>query len=622
MKYRVIELFSGVGAQRMALKRIAAKHPEIEFEFLAQCDIDKHAINSYNAIHGETMNLGDISKVERLPDCDILTYSFPCFTQDTLIQTTEGWKEIVNVKCGDIVQTHDGWKEVECMKKTGTKKTVTVIPSCGFPVKCTPEHLFYARKMYRKWNNQKHNYDRLFYEPEWVMAKDLTREHYLGFPVDLSEHPIPEWNGIEYDIADGRHYHKNVLAAYMDDPKFWYIVGRYIADGWTKEQGIVIGIGKGKEKDIEKMADLNKTISYEKTCMKVHISIKELRDFCSQFGEGAINKHIPEKYIHLPKQLAMAMLNGYLDGDGCLTKNNNIRFGSISKSLIMDIQRLVAYIYNRPTRININLARKNAVIEGRKINTHDYYEGVFHIDSRPQDRLFYEDGWVWGTIRSVKENDDAEDVFDICVKDSHSFIANGIAVHNCTDLSQAGLKEGMEKGSGTRSALVWEVLRVLENSHKPEWLVMENVPAITFSANIKSFNNVIRQLAEMGYTSRYAILNATEFNVAQNRSRCFMVSHYHGPVPEFPKGPGLSKCLLDYMEKDVDPKFYLSKERLKGLIVSCEKERERGNGFGNFSFSKQDGSAKTITTREGNVKVCNYINTDDTERERERERQQ
>ncbi len=47
-------------------------------------------------------------------------------------------------------------------------------------------------------------------------------------------------------------------------------------------------------------------------------------------------------------------------------------------------------------------------------------------------------------------------------------------------------------------------------------------------------------------------------------------------MPEFPKGPGLTHKLKDYLEKDVDPKYYLSKERLKGLIVSTQRERERG----------------------------------------------
>ena len=41
-------------------------------------EIDKFTIKSYEAIHGKVHNFGDISKIEELPYCDLLTYSFPC----------------------------------------------------------------------------------------------------------------------------------------------------------------------------------------------------------------------------------------------------------------------------------------------------------------------------------------------------------------------------------------------------------------------------------------------------------------------------------------------------------------------------------------------------------------
>lgn len=177
----------------------------------------------------------------------------------------------------------------------------------------------------------------------------------------------------------------------------------------------------------------------------------------------------------------------------------------------------------------------------------------------------------------------------------------------CTSISMAGKKEGMIKGSGTASSLAWEVIRVLNASeHKPEWLLMENVPAVTYKTNIDTFKELIGELEKIGYNNKYQILNAVDFDVAQNRKRCFMISHYQKGVPEFPKGQGLHHCLRDYLDKDVDPKYYLSKERLQGLIVSTQRERERGNGFG-FELSEKDGKAKAITTREGNRKYNTFI---------------
>lgn len=70
---KVIELFAGIGAQRKALQKA-----EIEHEVIAISEIDRYAIQAYNAIHGDTPNLGDIKKIEKLPKADLWTYSFPC----------------------------------------------------------------------------------------------------------------------------------------------------------------------------------------------------------------------------------------------------------------------------------------------------------------------------------------------------------------------------------------------------------------------------------------------------------------------------------------------------------------------------------------------------------------
>lgn len=72
-KIKVIELFAGVGSQAMALRNVG-----IDYEVVGISEIDKFAIKSYEAIHGKVHNFGDISKMEELPYCDLLTYSFPC----------------------------------------------------------------------------------------------------------------------------------------------------------------------------------------------------------------------------------------------------------------------------------------------------------------------------------------------------------------------------------------------------------------------------------------------------------------------------------------------------------------------------------------------------------------
>ena len=70
---RLIELFAGIGSQTQALTNIGIAH-----KVVAISEIDKYAIQSYEAMHGKANNLGDIRKIEKLPDADLWTYSFPC----------------------------------------------------------------------------------------------------------------------------------------------------------------------------------------------------------------------------------------------------------------------------------------------------------------------------------------------------------------------------------------------------------------------------------------------------------------------------------------------------------------------------------------------------------------
>lgn len=70
---RLIELFAGIGSQTQALTNIGIAH-----KVVAISEIDKYAIQSYEAMHGKANNLGDIRKIEELPGADLWTYSFPC----------------------------------------------------------------------------------------------------------------------------------------------------------------------------------------------------------------------------------------------------------------------------------------------------------------------------------------------------------------------------------------------------------------------------------------------------------------------------------------------------------------------------------------------------------------
>lgn len=141
----------------------------------------------------------------------------------------------------------------------------------------------------------------------------------------------------------------------------------------------------------------------------------------------------------------------------------------------------------------------------------------------------------------------------------------------CTDLSVAGKMKGMKKGSGTRSGLLWEVERILTEIHGsggelPQVLFMENVPQVISAANIADFHDWQDFLSQLGYTSYVSVLNAKDYGVAQNRERTFMFSFLGEYNYKFPQSIPLKKTMKDYLEDEVEEKYYINTEKARKLI--------------------------------------------------------
>lgn len=142
----------------------------------------------------------------------------------------------------------------------------------------------------------------------------------------------------------------------------------------------------------------------------------------------------------------------------------------------------------------------------------------------------------------------------------------------CQDLSVAGKQKGMTKGSGTRSGLLWEVERLLnECVELPQVLLMENVPQVHSKANMPDFQKWIDFLESKGYRNYWQDLNAKDYGIAQNRDRCFMISLLGEWNFKFPQPITLERKLKDYLGDEVDKKYYLNNEKAQKLIQTLIK---------------------------------------------------
>ena len=146
----------------------------------------------------------------------------------------------------------------------------------------------------------------------------------------------------------------------------------------------------------------------------------------------------------------------------------------------------------------------------------------------------------------------------------------------CQDISVAGRGKGYAKGDDTRSGLLWEIERILnEMSSLPDILLMENVKQVHGKRHIGNFKKWISFLDSKGYESKWFDLNAKDYGVAQNRERCFMVSVLKDTMEhndfEIPEPIDLRYVMKDYLEDKVADRYYVNSDRANDLISKLVK---------------------------------------------------
>ena len=122
--------------------------------------------------------------------------------------------------------------------------------------------------------------------------------------------------------------------------------------------------------------DFNYSISKETTANKIHISFKEIGEYCEQFGRGAANKHLTSDILDLPIDKLKSFIEGYIASDGTFTQGK-YKISSVSRKLIYEIGQCVAKAYNIPFSVYFTQRPKTTTIEGRIVNQKDTYQITF-----------------------------------------------------------------------------------------------------------------------------------------------------------------------------------------------------------------------------------------------------
>jgi modification methylase scrFIB len=514
---KVFEAFAGLGSQHMALRNLG-----VDYEVVGVSEIDKFAHQSYEAIHGETKNFGDISKLqpEDLPDFDLFTYSFPCFTGDSLVFVKDkGYVPIKNVVVGDSVLTHTGeYKEVTAFYNQGLKSLFSVRSELTRGISTTENHPFYIRSK---------AVDGLS-SPQWKEARELTTSDYLGFPIN-TESQLPQG----YPS----------LESHFENLAFWHLLGVLMVYPFTlKGEELIL---KVDNKHYHLLRDLTEGL-FDTTSRELGNSQLEFRirncALVNYLRESTIKRHrlhFQAHWIDLPLQQIRALLWGFQSVSGQTIEFTSALFLT-GKELFYGLSQLVLKAYKVPFK----------VVESEN----NHYTITFSELETKSDTMIFEDNYVWVSVDSASYTSYKASVYDISVKDNHSFTVQNCIVHNCTDLSFAGKQQGFEKGSGTSSSLLWECQRLIEGK-RPKALLLENVKALNSAKFRGGFHSWLSFLRGLGYTNYYGILNAKDFGLPQNRERVFVVSILgeHKPY-RFPNGYDDGSTMSSLLGSDLDTK--------------------------------------------------------------------
>lgn len=188
----------------------------------------------------------------------------------------------------------------------------------------------------------------------------------------------------------------------------------------------------------------------------------------------------------------------------------------------------------------------------------------------------------------------------------------------CQDFSVAGKQAGGDKDSGTRSSLMYETLRIVDKL-KPKYVIWENVKNLLSRKHRHNFDAYIESMSELGYVSKYQVLNAKDYGIPQNRERVFTVSvRTDGNSDEydafeqdfhFPEKQPLEKKLKEVLEKEVDEKYYISDAMMDyfmGVNQKSSKFPRKERFLANINRKNQD-IGNSITTRAGGRPTDNFV---------------
>jgi Fe-S cluster assembly protein SufB len=415
-------------------------------------------LQAYFRINAE--NMGQFERTLIIADEDSsVHYIEGCFVKGTQIVTNPAYKSIEDIKVGDKVLTHEGRYapvyHVQERPYTGDLYEVQVYGDATRTIEVTEHHPFITvsrertNERNRKWNKK------------WAAASKLTKGTYLAVPIDKTVRTSHQ-QIVTVPVGRGRHGYKDIAVPVPSTRAFFRLAGYYLAEGSVSgDHYLNFSFNENERHYIEDVKSLLREVFHIEDCHEAHHKANRginvvvnstaiARVFKSLFGNGAHDRKIPSwmRWEEPAKQRELIL--GLFRGDGNYYLGSNkhgrkelFRISTISMELAHQVRDMLLRLGvvgsincqvkrgpGRKPMYNICIGGEQAEFFGALVSTpvKSALNGkkratMYHID----------ENFAYLPIKAIRTRQVKNiSVYNFGVHGDESYVAGGVAVHNCT----------------------------------------------------------------------------------------------------------------------------------------------------------------------------------------------
>ncbi len=361
-----------------------------------------------------------------------------CFAAGTLVQTPDGLIPIEDMSVDDMVITGAGQARRVALVLT-REAQILDFAAHGARTRVTAEHPMWARRrrVTAGGNKVTAGGDQVFGDPAWIPAGMLKPGDRVGFAMDALRSAPTVLTSFLSDVSD------EVAEARA------YVLGRYLGDGWTSRKRVA-GNGRNDMDASYLCSSHTEGDGVEKALIQAEVGFSRreyptvtqfgltaaFRDWAAEIGtgRGAHDKAVPSVVFGWPDALRAAVLRGYTDADGHTVaqdgRSPRTETSTVSRALAVSVAMLVRTLGMSPGLTQRTIP--DSKIGDRTVQGGLTFDVSWVAGAQTKTRFEVADGVMWETVQSIAPAEHGT-VWDITVDDiEHSFIADGMVVHNCS----------------------------------------------------------------------------------------------------------------------------------------------------------------------------------------------